>query len=214
MNKKYRLLIGALTNLIIFGLEVFCLITFIGYLTQGNKDNRFIYFTNISNLYVGFVAIFNALFLFLSFVKGKMMYPKLLSLVKYFGLTMTTLTFMAVLLILAPVTSYPYMYSGVKIFTHLITPLLAIISYLFFEEKNEFKWKESWLGVIPPSIYCLVYIINVVICKSWPDIYKANTKGLWYLYALGVFALSIAITQGIYFLKKYIDKKLTNLYLS
>ena len=187
MSKKeqIRLIIGIVINLTIFGLEVFCLCNFINYLIQGNPDNRFRYFTNISNLAVGAVALINIVLLSLSIYKKRIFYPKFLSIIKFMAIVMTTLTFLTVLFVLAPITSYQEMYSNVKFITHLVTPLLALLSYLFFEEKELFDWKLSLLGIAPFVIYTIIYIINVVFLDSWPDLYKVNAQGLWYLYVIG-----------------------------
>ena len=209
MSKKeqIRLIIGIVINLTIFGLEVFCLCNFINYLIQGNPDNRFRYFTNISNLAVGTVALINIVLLSLSIYKKRIIYPKLLSVIKFMAIVMTTLTFLTVLLVLAPITSYQEMYSNVKFITHLVTPLLALLSYLFFEEKELFNWKLSLLGIAPFAIYTIIYIINVVFLDSWPDLYKVNAQGLWYLYVIGFFVAVFGVSQGLYFLKKLIISK-------
>ena len=206
-NERIRLIIGSIINLIIFGLGVFCLCLFISYILRGSKDNRFRYYTNISNVTVGLIALPNAVLLFLSAIKGKMIYPKVLSIIKFMGLGMTTLTFLTVLFILAPLSSYQLMYRDAKFITHLVLPLLAIISYFFFEEKTLFEWKYSFLGFIPPVIYSIVYTINVVALKTWNDFYKINTQGIWFVYMLTIDIFGFAIAEGLYFSKKWINKK-------
>ena len=206
-SERIRLIIGAIINLIIFGLAVYCLFVFIGYILRGNKDIRFRYYTNISNLAVGFIAVPNAALLLVSAIKGKMYYPKALSIIKYIGLGMIALTFLTVLCVVAPISGFVLMYRDLKFVTHLVVPLLALISYFFFEEKTLFEWKYSLLGTIPPIIYSFVYSINVVGLKIWPDFYKINSQGIWYVYMLLVDIFGFAISEGLYFLKKFIDKK-------
>ena len=120
---------------------------------------------------------------------------------------MTTLTFFTVLFVIGPIDGYLKNYSGRNFFTHLIVPLLALFSYLFLEEKLELKWKYSLLILIPLIIYSIVYVINVVVLESWPDIYMINKQGLWYLFLIAFLVGDFALGQGFYFLKKLIDRK-------
>lgn len=203
---KIKLIISAIINIIIFGLEVFCLVVFIKYIIDGNEDNRFRYYTNISNLLVGFIAIINAIVLIKSVIKGELSYPKYLSIIKFAGLSMISLTFFTVLLIIAPLTSFQLMYSDVKFITHLVVPVLAITSYLFLEEKSIFELRISLIGIIPTLLYAIIYIINVVFLKTWPDIYKINTNGLWFIFSPLEVLFGFILLQGLYFLKKTIIK--------
>ena len=124
---------------------------------------------------------------------------------------MTTLTFLVVLLILAPIAGFPYMYSNAKLITHLVIPLLGLISYIFLEETTLFEWKYSLLGFLPFFIYSLVYIPNVVFFHNWPDLYRVNAHGFWYLILIGFYLGNFIVIQGLYFLKKIINRRLYNL---
>ena len=206
-KERVRLIVGITINIIVFALAVFCLCDFIKYIIRGNSDNRFRYYTNISNLTVGFIAFINAIMFTISLIKGRVIYPKFLSIVKFIGLSMVALTFFTVLFILAPLTSYVEMYRKVRFITHLVIPVLAIVSYLFFEEKSFFEWKFSLLGFLPPVIYAIVYAVNAIFLKTWPDIYKINTQGIWYIYAANICIFGFALAEGLYFLKKAVLKK-------
>ena len=206
-RERVRIIIGATINIVVFGLAVYCLVAFIKYALNGSPDNKFRYFTNISTLTVGSIALVNASLLVLSAIKSKMIYPVFFSIIKFVGLSMITLTFFTVLFFLAPLTSFKEMYQNMRFITHLVIPLLALISHFFFEEKTIFSWKPSLFGLIPPVIYTIVYGINVVWLKTWPDIYKVNTKGIWYVDAIIIVLFNCALVQGLYFLKKLIIKK-------
>ena len=165
------------------------------------------FFTNISNLTTGLISLAVSIFLIISLVKNKVIYPLALTIFKVIGLTMTTLTFIAVLTVLAPLTSFTYMYGNERFITHLLTPLLALVSFLFFENKSLFKWSHTFFGMIPFVIYSIVYAICVIILKVWPDIYQVNKQGIWYVYLIGAAIMAFGCTQGIYFLKKLVNKK-------
>ena len=200
-KEKIRLIVAIIINFLIFALEIYCLIYFIGRLFK-DTDNRFHYYTNVSNLTVGLISLVSAIFYIISLVKKEMFYPKTLSIIKFMGLCMTTLTFFTVLLLIAPLTSYKEMYENVKFITHLVVPVIAMISYLFFEEKTHFEWKYSFFGMVPFAIYSIVYVSNVIYLQTWPDLYKINSHGMWLPLVIGFYIFNFGITQGVYFLKK------------
>ena len=204
-SERIKKIVAAIVNLIIVGLMTYCLITLIRSYNVGN--NRFIYFTYVSNLTVGLMSLVNAAFLILSVIKNKNCIPNIFSLIKMVAISMTTLTFFTVLFVIGPVDGYANNYSGRQLIAHLIVPLLSPLSYFFLEEKLQLKWKYSLFVLVPFGIYAVVYIINVVILKSWPDIYWINKQGLWYLFLLAFAVADFGIGQGLYFLKKFIDKK-------
>ena len=120
---------------------------------------------------------------------------------------MITMTFFMVLCFV-PVYGFKRAYGNDKLITHLIVPVLVVISYLFFEEKKLFKWKWSLLAIGPLIIYCVVYIINVICLHTWPDLYKVNQNGIWFVFILIAIVSNFAVSQGLFFLKKFIDKVL------
>ena len=207
-NERIKTIIAVIINLIVFGIMVYCLISLIKTLINGR--NAFIYFTNISNLLVGFMALINATFLMLSIVKKRDCVPLIFTLIKIILISMTTVTFFVVLFVIGPTDGYQKNYSGRSLFTHLIVPLLSLISYLFFEEKMQLEWKYSLLILIPFVIYSIVYVINVIILESWPDLYHINKQGLWYLFLVAFVVAGFGVGQGLYFLKRFIDKKVTH----
>ena len=204
-NERIRFIIAFIINVIVFGLAVYCLISLS--ISAANGNNRFIYFTNISNLFVGFLSIVNAILLLISITKNRSYIPTIFSLIKIVAISMTTLTFFTVLFVIGPIDGYQKNYSGRNFFTHLVVPLLSLVSYFFFEEKLQLEWKYSTFVLIPLIIYSIIYVINVVMFKTWPDIYQINKQGLWYLYLLTFLVMDFGIGEGLYFLKKIIDKK-------
>ena len=204
-SERIKYIVAFIINVVVFTLAIYCLVSLIRSALNGN--NRFIYFTNISNLIVGFLASVNATFLLISIIRNENYVPRLFTLIKVIAISMTTLTFFTVLFVIGPIDGYVKNYSGRNFFTHLIIPLSVLISYLFLEEKQDFRWEFSLLILIPLFIYSIFYVTNVVILKTWPDIYFINKQGLWYLFLLAFLVGDFAIGQGMYFLKKLIDKK-------
>ena len=206
MSKRIKTIISIVISLIIFGLEIYCLVHNIDYLVKGGDNNKYRYYTNISNFVVGFICLANAIVLTINLLKKKDDYPLALSIIKFVGISMTTLTFFMVVCFV-PFYGFKRAYGGDKLITHLIAPVLVAISYLFFDEKQIFKWKLSLLANIPVIIYSIVYIVNVICLSRWPDIYKVNQNGFWYVYILIALVSGFALSQGLYFLKKLLVKK-------
>ena len=203
-TKRVRSILGIVINLAILGMETYCIYTFID-LTSRGVANRFMYYTNISNTAIGVISLVNLVFLLLLFIKDKE-YPKILSIIKFIGISMMTLTFFVILFTI-PIYGLDRAYGKDKIITHLIAPILVAISYICFEEKTLFKWKYTFLTLVPTTIYVIIYITNVVFLKTWKDIYSVNTKGLWYLFVIIALVSDFALAQGLYFLKKLVNKK-------
>ena len=206
-KEKIRISIGLTMNIIVFLCMIFCLFFLIKHTIDNPDDNRFRYFTNISNIAVGCVALVNIVFLIVSLIKGRIIFPQCVSIIKFVALSMTNLTFLTVLFLLAPMTSFVQMYREIKFFTHLIIPVFAMISYLFFEEKTLFKWKFIFFGLVPFTLYSTIYITNVVFLKRWPDLYQINKDGLWFLYLTLFCIVDFGICVGMYFLKRLTKKE-------
>ena len=205
-KEKARRIIGLIINLIIIGIVIYCVYIFILRIMNGNKDIKFRYFTNISNITVAIVSIIHVPYIINTLITGKEKYHPYLLVFEYVGMAMTTLTFFTILFTF-PMIGLDSAYGKEKIFTHLIVPLLVIFSFLFFEEKIIFPWKYSSLVLAPIIGYSVAYSINVVWLKTWPDLYGTNTNGLGYLFALLAISLGYIFAQGLYFLKKLIIKK-------
>ena len=205
MNNKerIRLSIGAAINIAVFAIAFYCLIIYVGRIVRGG-GNRLIYYTNISNITVGFVSLIHGILLIISIFKRKIVVPKVFSIIKYVVITMTTLTFFVVLFVIWPLTSFMDSYGEIRFFTHFFNPVIIVISYLFFEERISYDWKYSLFGILPAFIYSIIYSINVIGLGIWPDIYYINTKGLWYLYLLGINIGGFGLNQALYFIKKKI----------
>ena len=137
-SERIKYIVAFIINVIVFALAIYCLVSLIRSALNGN--NRFIYFTNISNLIVGFLASVNAMFLLISVIKKENCVPKIFTLIKVIAISMTTLTFFTVLFVIGPIDGYVKNYSGRNFLTHLIIPLSVLISYLFLEEKQYCRW--------------------------------------------------------------------------
>lgn len=166
------------------------------------------YFTVQSNLVYGLYA---GIFAVTELVYGSAeAVPAILYIIKYAVTVGVTLTMLTVLLYLGPVVekSYPPLFKGANLYFHLIVPLLAVISFCFFEKAAEISVPLVFLGLVHFGLYGVFYTINAL---SHTENGKVDIKYDWYGFLInGVskapiavainIAATIAICFGLWFL--------------
>lgn len=105
-------------------------------------------------------------------------------LLKYAGTAAVTLTMLTVLLFLGPTLGcWRKLFSGADLFMHLITPLLALVSFCVLERRG-LGFPALLLGLLPMALYAVLYACKVLLAppeKAWEDFYGFNRGGKWYL---------------------------------
>ena len=139
------------------------------------------YFTMLSNLFVGFVAV--------AWLAGAR-----IERLKYIAAASVGLTCATVLGFLGPIYGYIEMLAGANLFMHLLTPVVAMAEIIFLSDAS-YTRKDNRLAVIPPLLYGLVYLINIIINGrgEWPD------TNDWYLffawgYPIGILIYAVLLT--------------------
>lgn len=154
------------------------------------------YFTTLSNL---LCAIASAFVIALFAIKGSL--PMWTVILKYAGTCAVTVTMLTVLFFLGPAShEWKLLLTRDQLFLHAICPILAIISFLFFEKRALPVWSfmPVWtivIGVLPVVVYGAVYCRKVVFDKSekrWDDFYGFNVGGKW-PYSCGAMMLTGAL---------------------
>lgn len=147
----------------------------------------FRFFTVLSNLFCAFTA----LILLVCELFGSM--PAWAVILKFVGTVSVMVTFLTVLLFLWPSTgSIHGLWDGPELVMHLITPVLALLSFLCFERGTMSPWAIP-LGILPVALYGWLYLNRVVVARTWEDMYGFNKNGRWKL----SFALMLAGTALI-----------------
>ncbi len=134
----------------------------------------FRFFTVLSNLFCALTA----LVLLLCELFGAM--PAGAVVFKYVGTAAVTVTLCTVFFYLLPasrsleglLTPWP------EFIMHLVTPALAILSFLCFEKGRMTAWAIP-LAVLPVLLYGCLYLNRVVVARAWPDLYGFNKTGQW-----------------------------------
>ncbi len=116
---------------------------------------------------------------------------------KYAGTCAVTVTMLTVLCFLCPVSGNwkELLLESVDMMLHLVIPLLALVSFIFFEKTAMPAWMIA-LGVLPVVLYGILYCRKVVFApedKRWDDFYGFNRKGKWLLSCFLMLAASALI---------------------
>ncbi len=123
-------------------------------------------------------------------------------LLKYAGTAAVSVTMLTVLFYLGPLFGYKKLLSGGDLFMHLITPLLALVSFCAFEKRG-LAFSEALWGLAPVILYGALYMYRVVFCprvapeKAWDDFYGFNNTGKYYLSAAVMAAGTFLICLGL-----------------
>lgn len=206
-RKQLFRIISLITNISLFALGVTCLVYFI-LVPDAEESSRFMYYTNLSNLFLGIVSAISIPYIIKSIRKKEDAIPTWLSILKLVSVTATTMTAFIVITILVPATSFFSMYRDIRLVTHAISPILALVSFLVVEKHVIYRWIWSLFGSITVLVYGTIYAILVFGLGVWPDIYEFNHFGNWPLFFPAFQAVGFGIAQGLYFLKKFIQSKL------
>ena len=154
MNKKN---VALVINLLIVIFEI------VGFVITIKENGRLgiEYYTEDSNilcLIISFIYIFNIIF--------NKKISKYLKMFKYISTVCLTVTFLVVILILAPMYNFNdgfLLFHNEFLYHHLLCPLLCIISFIFFDGVSNYSIKDSIVASIATLLYGVVLIVlNIV----------------------------------------------------
>ena len=201
MTRKY---VNILLTVLVFGSWLGVFFFGSGSLIQ-NGLGSLRFFTMLSNLFVGFVAIAWLISVGKS-EDGRA--SARVELFKYIAAASVGLTCATVLFFLGPIYGYPAMFEGYNLPMHLITPVIAIIEIIFMSDAQYTK-RDNLLAIIPPLLYGIGYLANILIngMGEWPD------TNDWYFffywgYPIGVliYVVILAVTWLIGFLMRKLQR--------
>ncbi|MBP5727439.1 MAG: hypothetical protein J6Y48_10250 [Clostridia bacterium] len=128
--------------------------------------------------------------------------PQWIWMLKYIGTAAVTVTMLTVFLFLAPSFgegALKVLLSGTDLFMHLITPLLALVSFCVFERQG-MTFLQSLAGLLPVLLYGPLYLYKILFAppeKRWDDFYGFNKQGKWPVAFAAMVAGTFAICMGI-----------------
>ena len=204
-RKKTAMMIAAVCNLLIFCFTVYGMSRFFTVGGDGNmrvmNTRCFQYFTVDSNLLAALASLLLLIGQVRCLIVGKPI-PKGLAALKSVGTAAVTVTFFTVFCFLGMLYGYGSMIEGVNLFMHLITPLLAILSFCLLEREPALRFRTVFLGLLPTLVYGAVYMYLVVALRRWPDFYGFNIGGRWALSAVLMLAGTLLLSLALWALRR------------
>lgn len=201
-----RVKISLILNLINVAFILFAIIAMMtGFYFMGDKTalslegySAFQFFTFDSNLLAGIISLIYSIYLIL-LLKGKIdEIPKVIHIVKYLATVAVSLTMVTVVFYLAPFASSSYfiLFTNSNLFFHLISPLLAIITFIWFDKYMKMGKKVCLLSALPTVFYGIYYYIVVL---THMENGVVDVKYDWYTFAQGGVASIIISTLVMIF---------------
>lgn len=187
-KRKRNNIISLIINTIIFASTLIIVVHgFIygageGQLGEGMKGlGYFKAFTIDSNILSGICSLMIIIYNIRN-IKDNSKTNKNIEVLQMVGASSVMLTFLTVLLFLAPTEAvngrdFFKMYYGDMLFFHLLNPILAFISITLFNKDNKLDNKTAFLGVIPTFLYSILYLVMVVVISRWDDFYGFTFGG-------------------------------------
>ena len=154
------------------------------------------FFTTLSNMLCAAACLLTALAINAGGI------PEWIWMLKYIGTAAVTVTMLTVLFFLAPSFgkgALKVLLSGTDLFMHLITPLLALVSFCVFEKRGMTFCQSLW-GMLPVVLYGPVYLYKILFAlpeKRWDDFYGFNKQGKWPIAFAGMVLGTFLICMGI-----------------
>ena len=154
------------------------------------------FFTTLSNLLCAAACLLTALAINAGGI------PEWIWMLKYIGTAAVTVTMLTVLFFLAPSFgkgALKVLLSGTDLFMHLITPLLALVSFCVFEKRGMTFCQSLW-GMLPVVLYGPVYLYKILFAlpeKRWDDFYGFNKQGKWPVAFAGMVLGTFLICMGL-----------------
>ena len=127
-----------------------------GGLLLSSGIGAFKYFTVLSNIFSGIVAAVFAVQL----ARGRKIGSRLMTL-KLASTTSVGLTFLTVVVFLAPMYGWLAMYVGANLWLHLLLPLMAMIGFCLFE-RGELSRGATLAATLPMILYGAGYYANIL----------------------------------------------------
>ena len=183
-------------NIAIFIITLVLLVRFLrkdGRWDREKVRKTFRFFTCQSNVLCAFAALLTAV----SQLAGGI--PEWIWILKYIGTSAVSVTMMTVLLFLGPAYSYKELLKGPDFFMHLLTPLLALLSFCVFEKRG-MRFSLALTGLLPVVLYGPLYLYKILYApegKRWDDFYGFNKSGKWPAAFAAMLAGTFLICMGI-----------------
>lgn len=183
---------------------VFMVKSLIGFFTVGGRGNMkvrktdaFKYFTVDSNMLMAAAAAITLVYNIRKAIDQSVGIPYWATLLYHVGTVAVMVTFSVVMFIFVPSTGLKFMIEGNSLYLHLISPLLALISFVCFDRGEKLGSEVIIIAAVPVLIYSVLYYYMVMVRGEsgggWKDFYHFNDKGRWYVSAVSILIMALAL---------------------
>ncbi len=167
---------------------------------------NFRYFTVLSNVFGGAMAVVWLISAALG-AKGKA--ARIIAVLKFMAAVCLGLTFVTVMIFLAPLYGYLKMLVSANFFFHLTVPLTAMAEFVLLNE-HKIYIKNCVVSMLPMLLYGMTYLIYNLIMGRSEDPYQYDWYGflLWgWPVGIGIFAGICAVTFFVASLLRLLNNK-------
>ena len=177
-----------------------------------HKDGftSFAYYTMLSNAFAALSIAFVFPYTIEGIRKKRFTMPAWVAVVHYTATVTITITMVFVLGFIswsAPDEAF----GGANLVTHVLCPPLILISFLQIESGYLFTWKHRLTGIIPFSLYLVVYFVKVVVIGEanggWEDLYQIQEHLSPFLAIPLLLLLAFSVSVAVALLSNYLTKK-------
>ena len=132
---------------------------------QASGIGNFKFYTVLTNVFCGAVALVYLICLLLNKGTDKMVFLKLAAVCG------VAITFAVVAFMFGPLYGFPQFYKRGNLFFHLLLPLVAMTDFIVVRRKR-IPFKHTVIAAVPTLIYGCCYMLNILINGiggKWPD---------------------------------------------
>lgn len=126
---------------------------------------RLLYFTQLSNIWIGVLSIVFLVIMVLEIVKNKIIIKDYLYILKYVFTVSITITGIIFCVLLAPFADFN-VWTFSSILTHVVVPVVSIFDYFICDLKVKLTKKHIYYTLIPPLIY---FVFASILCLMKVD---------------------------------------------
>lgn len=154
---KKHFVVGLIGNLLVCALGLTGIIMLM--LENSNLAETMKYFTTLSNVLVTLCAFMNLILYAVSISKRKNYVKEFFQVMKLISVVAVAITFTIVMAYLAPNnTSGIDLFAGSQLFMHVITPIAAVVSFIFLEYQTKIRFRFFYFPVFFALAYGAFYI--------------------------------------------------------
>ena len=152
---KKHLITGLIGNALIFVLGLIGIIILFTETTDLPAILK--YFTSISNFLVVLFSLVNVIAFSVAIAKEKNV-KEVFQILKLVAVTMCVITFLMVIIFLAPADPSYGWFKGSQLFLHLITPIAAVASFIFLEYAPRMRFRFFFVPAVAVILYGVFYV--------------------------------------------------------